>query len=65
MTVQKSTETWWGDPYAVEHGLYQDYYYQRQTQTITTHDIYELYETSLEGWDSEIGFKIPGSDSSG
>ncbi|MBE0582868.1 MAG: inverse autotransporter beta domain-containing protein [Desulfofustis sp.] len=55
---RRTSRSWWEDPYASGHGIWQ----QRRTETITTTITrrYESYEQAMEGWDAEIGVKVPG-----
>jgi hypothetical protein len=53
----RASRSWWDDPYASGHGIWQ----KRRTETITTTIThrYESYEQAMEGWDAEIGVKMP------
>ena len=63
------------DPYATGHGIYYDQYastitdyttrtnytttYRTTTTTTTTTRWFEQYEAGMDGWDAELGFKLP------
>lgn len=64
----------YSDPYAEGHGIYYDQYggiitdyttrtnyttTYRTTTTTTTTKWFEQYEAGMDGWDMEIGFKLP------
>ncbi len=54
-----SVEEGWGDPYATEHSILQDYLVRRAITTTTTTHYYEQYEYAREGVDGEIGLRLP------
>jgi hypothetical protein len=56
-TAVASTVRDWGNPYARSHGIYQDY--TDTTTTTTTRRRFEKYETGLDGYDAEIGVRLP------
>jgi hypothetical protein len=47
----------WDNPYGKTHGIYQDY--TDITTTTTTHRRYEQFEAGLDGYDAEVGAKLP------
>lgn len=65
----------YSDPYAEDHGIYYDQYggtitdyttktnytttYRTTTTTTTTSKWFEQYEAGMDGWDMELGFKLP------
>ena len=65
----------YSDPYAEGHGIYYDQYggtitdyttrtnytttYRTTTTTTTTSKWFEQYEAGMDGWDAELGFKLP------
>ncbi|MCB2173969.1 right-handed parallel beta-helix repeat-containing protein [bacterium] len=53
----RSSRSWWDDPYAKGHGIWQ----KRRTRTVTTTIIrrFEFFEEAMAGWDAEIGVKLP------
>ena len=55
-TVQEKAHGW-GEIYAEEHGFYQPFTYERVETT--TSRTYRRYEQALEGYDAEIGVKVP------
>jgi hypothetical protein len=61
--VTESAETAWGDPYGRVHSIVQDRVTtwtrnERWTRETTTH-LFENLEAALEGWDAEIGVRLP------
>lgn len=74
-TVRPGTAGGYSDPYAEGHGIYYDQYggtitdyttrtnytttYRTTTTTTTTTKWFEQYEAGMDGWDMEIGFKLP------
>ncbi len=62
-SLRQDVETIWGDPYGVAHDIRQDYVTRltlRETvlrETLT--QVYENREAALEGWDAEIGLRLP------
>jgi hypothetical protein len=61
--VRQDVEMIWGDPYGAAHDIRQDYMTRltlRETvlrETLT--QVYENREAALEGWDAEIGLRLP------
>lgn len=61
--LRQDVETIWGDPYGAAHDIRQDYVTRltlRETvlrETLT--QVYENREAALEGWDAEIGLRLP------
>jgi len=55
-TVQQKANGW-GEIYTEGHGFYQPYTYERVETT--TSRTYRRYEEALEGYDAEIGVKLP------
>jgi len=53
------TQNIWDDPYAVGHGIYQDYTEQRTTIATTTTRYFEQYEYARAGGDGEVGLRLP------
>jgi hypothetical protein len=57
------TSTWWGDPYATDHAILQDrntsISTRTSTTTTTTRRLFEQYESSMEGFDAEVGVLLP------
>ena len=53
------TEEGWTDPYAADHEIAQSYVVEQTTRTTTTTRYYEQYEQALEGWDAEVGLRLP------
>jgi hypothetical protein len=61
--LRQDVETIWGDPYGAAHDIRQDYVTRltlrepvlRETLT----QVYENREAALEGWDAEIGLRLP------
>ncbi len=53
----------YGQPYASDHGIAADRFLFsetiRKTTTKTTTRIFNEYESGMDGWDAEIGIKIP------
>lgn len=62
-TVEQRTSGGWRDPYAESYHIAQDYV--RRTETITTTYLFERFEQAREGWDAEVGVKLPVPDSLG
>ena len=61
--VTETAETAWGDPYGRMHSMVQDRVTtwtrnERWTRETTTH-VVENWEAALEGWDAEIGVRLP------
>lgn len=54
-----STSEGWEDPYAEDHAVMQDYVVERTETTITTTRTFEQYEAALEGYDWEVGVRLP------
>jgi hypothetical protein len=54
---RQSRRAWWEDPYASGHGIWQERRVETLTTTITHR--YESYEQAMEGWDAELGLKLP------
>ncbi|MBU1693563.1 MAG: inverse autotransporter beta domain-containing protein, partial [Verrucomicrobia bacterium] len=54
-----STAQGWTDPYAEDHEIAQSYIIQQTTRTTTTTRYFEQYEKALEGYDAEIGLRLP------
>lgn len=61
--ITDKSETVWGDPYGRAHSILQDWSttWTRQETLIrdTTTHLYENREAALEGWDTEIGVRLP------
>ncbi len=57
----------WGDPYAIEHDIRQDRAVSLMLETtITTTDrTFQNWESAREGYDAEVGFRLPIFDASG
>ncbi|NLG36070.1 MAG: hypothetical protein GX548_12030 [Lentisphaerae bacterium] len=61
--VKQDVDTAWGDPYGASHEIRQDQIVRltlRETvvrETLT--QVYENREAALEGWDAEIGLRLP------
>ncbi len=53
------TEEGWTDPYAAGHEIAQSYVVEQTTRTTTTTRYYEQYEQALDGWDAEVGLRLP------
>lgn len=62
-SVEQRTSGGWRDPYAEAHHIAQDYV--RRTETITTTYLFERFEQAREGWDAELGVKLPVPDKLG
>jgi hypothetical protein len=56
-TVDVSGAASYGDPYATDHLILQDY--TLTTTTTTTRRLYERFESAMEGFDAEIGVRLP------
>lgn len=56
-TVDRSSSSWWTDIYAQQNQLKQNYV--TRTTTRTTTRTFERFEAALEGWDAEIGARLP------
>ena len=61
--VTESAESAWGEPYGRVHSIVQDRVttwtrQERWTRETTTH-LFENWEAALEGWDAEIGVRLP------
>jgi len=56
-TVEEQRRTWWSDPYATGHRIRQKRI--SETRTITTTYLFERFEQAREGWDGEIGVRLP------
>jgi hypothetical protein len=54
-----STSSTWADPYATGNDIYQPLYTRQTTRTTTTTLFYEQYERAMEGFDGEIGLRLP------
>lgn len=59
-TVQTSVKEYWDEPYATGHEIRQNG--TRVTTRTTTTFLFERFEQAREGWDAEIGLKLPGID---
>ncbi|MGD9873919.1 MAG: inverse autotransporter beta domain-containing protein [Kiritimatiellia bacterium] len=62
-SVEQRTSGEWRDPYAETHHIAQDYV--RRTETVTTTYLFERFEQAREGWDAELGVKLPVPDKLG
>ncbi|PID76096.1 MAG: hypothetical protein CSB23_00005, partial [Deltaproteobacteria bacterium] len=74
-TVNSSANGSFSDPYAEGHGIYYDILgeittdeittistattYRTTTTITTTHTFFEQFEAGMDGWDTELGLKIP------
>ncbi|MBN1269769.1 MAG: inverse autotransporter beta domain-containing protein, partial [Kiritimatiellae bacterium] len=58
--VQSRTSTRWYDPYAQGNQVKQKGV--RTTRITTTTYLFERFEQAQEGWDAEVGVKLPGLD---
>jgi hypothetical protein len=56
-SVDQDSDTWWGDIYARQYQLKQNQY-TRVTTTTTTRQ-FERFEAALEGYDVEVGVRLP------
>ncbi|MBN1269786.1 MAG: inverse autotransporter beta domain-containing protein, partial [Kiritimatiellae bacterium] len=56
--VDSRTSTHWYNPYAEEHAIRQKGV--RVTTITTTTLLFERFEQAREGWDAEVGVKLPG-----
>ena len=54
-----STRTEWLRPYPKDHSFYQISRTTTRTTVTTTRQHFEQYEQAMEGWDAEIGMKLP------
>ncbi len=61
VTETQSTSSWtsWGDPYAVGNTIYQNGTWYKAVTTTTTKQRFIQYEEALEGWDMEMGVRLP------
>ena len=61
-TVSQSTsyrDSGWGAPYATGNGIVQDNLSLKTITTTTTKQHFEQYEEAMEGWDCELGVRLP------
>ncbi|MFH0879354.1 MAG: inverse autotransporter beta domain-containing protein, partial [Lentisphaerota bacterium] len=59
VTTSSSTQSGWTDPYATDHEVAQSYITEKTTRTTTTTLFFEQYERAMEGYDGEIGLRLP------
>ncbi|MCO6401285.1 MAG: inverse autotransporter beta domain-containing protein [Verrucomicrobia bacterium] len=57
ISEQQSSQSWWGDIYARRYQLKQNRYTRVSTQTTTRY--FDRYEAALEGYDLELGVRLP------
>ncbi len=56
-TVETENRSWWSDPYARGHRIRQKHV--SESRTITTRRLYERREQAREGYDCEVGVRLP------
>ena len=52
----------WEEPYATGYNIQQDHVVEVRQTTVTTRQLFERFETASEGWDGEVGVRLPGLD---
>ena len=57
-SASRSVSESWGEPYATGQAIKQRG--ERRTTTKTTTYLFERFEQAREGWDAEVGVKLPG-----
>jgi len=55
-----SSSSYWSELYGAGNAILQDYVTVSKSTDWTVRRVYESYEAAMDGWDAEVGVKLPG-----